>query len=672
MKRLFAMLWDAIACVIAACPFVLLIAPPAYAYVDPSIMTYTVQAVAGVAVTLSAVLGVALRRTRKVIFRILKIDENANKVTEAPVEALSADEDKASAQLEGARESALHDKTFLKNGPKPRKLDWPRRLWRALLASSFFVLTVFVVTPLEIVSGSSDSLVFGFFNVLPLVLGTGVVMIVILTLMLSMVRGKAFGILLMLVFILGFGSYMQALLLNESLPAADGSALNLSEHLGITIFDSIAWVALIAGALALIVKKRVIGQAIALTLSACLILIQGIALASIGFEEASDLAAKGPRTFVSSEGLYEVSAEDNVIVFVLDFFDTRVLERVLDEDPGSLDEFTGFTYFKNSTGSMIPTSHAMPFLLTGELPHPDDTYESYTDERYSRSTFITDIAKQGYSIGIYSNALYTNSLNDYVVNLVPAYDLSLDQSKLLGSLEKMALYREAPWLLKPLFWFYTNEVNQSALDDSMNPYVTDDFAYDEELVSNGLMINDEEKSFRLIHLNGAHYPYTMDAEGHEAEGETAIEEQAHGSLMIVSRYLQQLKDMGLYDDATIIVTSDHGNFVLSEYGLYEPVSPILLIKPSETAKQASAPLKTSNVPTGHLDFHATIMDAIGGDADAYGTPAFEVTYGDRPRRYWTLLSTSYSHIAWLEYEINGHVLDFDNWELTGNRIDFYD
>ena len=64
---------------------------PAYAYVDPSVMTYTIQALAGVAVALSAVLGVALRRTRKVLFKMLKIDENAGKVVEAPVHRLDKD-----------------------------------------------------------------------------------------------------------------------------------------------------------------------------------------------------------------------------------------------------------------------------------------------------------------------------------------------------------------------------------------------------------------------------------------------------------------------------------------------------------------------------------------------------------------------------------------------------
>ena len=67
----------------------------ALAYVDPSVMTYTIQALAGVAVALSAVLGVALRRSRRVIMRLLHIDENANKEVEPPVSRVVSRADRA-------------------------------------------------------------------------------------------------------------------------------------------------------------------------------------------------------------------------------------------------------------------------------------------------------------------------------------------------------------------------------------------------------------------------------------------------------------------------------------------------------------------------------------------------------------------------------------------------
>lgn len=49
------------------------------AYVDPSVMSYTVQAVAGVAIALGVVFGVVWRRVKRGANRALGRDENAGK-----------------------------------------------------------------------------------------------------------------------------------------------------------------------------------------------------------------------------------------------------------------------------------------------------------------------------------------------------------------------------------------------------------------------------------------------------------------------------------------------------------------------------------------------------------------------------------------------------------------
>lgn len=50
------------------------LATPALAYVDPSFMTYTIQALADMAVTLSAIIGVVWRRTRRWLLRAMYVD----------------------------------------------------------------------------------------------------------------------------------------------------------------------------------------------------------------------------------------------------------------------------------------------------------------------------------------------------------------------------------------------------------------------------------------------------------------------------------------------------------------------------------------------------------------------------------------------------------------------
>jgi len=59
---------------------------PILAYVDPSVMTYTIQAVAGAIIALGAVIGVTWRIMKKKTQKVLKIDENQKKEVEEDVQ----------------------------------------------------------------------------------------------------------------------------------------------------------------------------------------------------------------------------------------------------------------------------------------------------------------------------------------------------------------------------------------------------------------------------------------------------------------------------------------------------------------------------------------------------------------------------------------------------------
>ena len=57
-----------------------------FGYVDPSVMSYTVQAVAGVAIAFGVVFGVVWRRLKRGANKALGRDENAGRETEAEIE----------------------------------------------------------------------------------------------------------------------------------------------------------------------------------------------------------------------------------------------------------------------------------------------------------------------------------------------------------------------------------------------------------------------------------------------------------------------------------------------------------------------------------------------------------------------------------------------------------
>ena len=53
------------------------------AYIDPSVTTYLIQAIAGVVVAVGAGIGIYIRRAKKKINKTINIDENKGKEVEA-------------------------------------------------------------------------------------------------------------------------------------------------------------------------------------------------------------------------------------------------------------------------------------------------------------------------------------------------------------------------------------------------------------------------------------------------------------------------------------------------------------------------------------------------------------------------------------------------------------
>ena len=55
----------------------------AQAYIDPSVLTYVIQAVAGIVVAVGAVVGIYWRKAKKKVNEALGVDENKNKEVES-------------------------------------------------------------------------------------------------------------------------------------------------------------------------------------------------------------------------------------------------------------------------------------------------------------------------------------------------------------------------------------------------------------------------------------------------------------------------------------------------------------------------------------------------------------------------------------------------------------
>lgn len=686
MKRMAILAYDVVGLLLVSAALSFAFVKPAYAYVDPSVMTYAIQAFAGVAVALSTVLGVVFRRTRKKLFRVLGIDENARKDVDPRLHRVDASGDIVRTGVD----DAIARNAAVSNASARDQFDYSlkTRIGLAAIVSGFLSFTLCFAAPAEIVSASAGSLVARLVDVLPVIVGMFLLVWILLAAVACLFKKRAFAVVVAVVFSVALSCYTQALFMNVGLPQADGGVVNWDDYTTITVLSAAAWIALITVSVVAVIRYPRKAQMGFCLVALALVIVQGAGVASLFVGESGASNVAGRTMMVSEKGLLDVSAKTNVVEFVLDNYDTALLEQAVSEEPEMFDDFEGFTWFKDSAGSMIPTRYGNVFLLTGVLPREDEPFSAFLANRYARSPYLGDIRKAGYDVGVYSDTLGEQYLSAdeaiqhlyrYTSNIAPLDRDAMDVPATAASLLRCALYRDLPWLVKPLAWFYTDEVNRSMFGSGRaasdkTPYLMDDGSLLSRLRTEGLSTNDQDASYRYIHVIGAHDPFSLDRNGEEVGvGNSNPLDQAIGSMKIVETYINELKQLGVYDQTTVIVTTDHGSWWCQEGEIDQPKSPIVLFKPAASvAGGRDKPLAVSESPVSAGDILATVEEVIGAPNSAsFGESLVDkVEDGSRYRkgeqtRYFYMTTSDGVHDQKIQkYAINGDARDLCSWSRT--------
>ena len=203
-------------------------------------------------------------------------------------------------------------------------------------------------------------------------------------------------------------------------------------------------------------------------------------------------------------------------------------------------------------------------------------------------------------------------------------------------------------------------------DAEYSHYLYDDIYFYEQLTQDRLRISSEAGNFAFYHLQGPHAPLIYDENVKYSE-DTSLIKQTLGGFKIVFEFIEQLKELGVYYDATIVVMGDHGwPNNPSQLVVEEPILAGLFVKP---AGSAGIPFQESNAPLSTGNVRATIVQDAGGDAYAYGTPVQEVLENDQtPRLYFWKNGPAHQDLVGapelLIYEVTGDGRDIANWHLS--------
>lgn len=547
--------------------------------------------------------------------------------------------------------------------------NYKSRLLIAGAVALAYGFTFLFFGPLELVAFGSDSLDYGWRDAIWLLTGGLVLFVAIATPLLALLRGKIFNYTITVGASVVIAGYLQAMLLNGDLGLLTGDGIDWAAMTPNALWGLAFWALILLVLLFVMYLNR---KFWALALKAvCLLLVfmqlvPTVAILCGAYDQTT--TDKVGDYYLSDDGFYEFSAQDNVFVFVLDRLDYDYIQQVLKVEPHLFDGLDGFTSYTNAISGFARTKPALVHMLTGadEIAYQIAKEDYYTDAwTYGDRNLLEDLQDQGYGVELYTGIrnLFSDAqlAGKYVDNISNGRD-GIHYDTMYKKLLQLSAFRYAPTALKPFYWADTNYYNEGVYKQGASvAYQFNDGAYAQGFVD--ATAERATNSFKLYHFYGSHAPYNLNADGTTSEEPTTVTEQTIGCFVNLTKMFDRMKELGIYEDATIIITGDHGAAVSDTKPLQKATRVGLFYKPAG----ATGSLKTSSAPVTTEQVAATVVKAAGGDYSAYGKALDEVAEdADITRVYYKTVcdSVTYLETQMCIYHVTGDAANFDNWELV--------
>lgn len=546
-------------------------------------------------------------------------------------------------------------------------------LKRCLLAAapvSALCYMILFFGPLEIVAFGKDSFLYHYTDTAGAMALVMAGAILLMTAGLALLRGKIFNYALSAVFAFLLGSYIQSMFMNGNLGQLTGDAVEWFQHPGTMAWQLAVWGGILAAVLLLMYLSRKYWKKTVVLVSSALLIIQMVPAVLIFTGVYADTRLTGMNEFGLYDGeMYSLSKNKNVFVIILDRLDYDYIESVKKQDPEFFAPLEGFVSYTNAMSAYARTRPALNHILTGTdlIPYDMEPSQFYRESwETAEPNLLEALDSAGYIEECYTEAgdLFEDPefAERYIRNLQKKSG-KINYQKLIPRLMRLSFYRYCPMALKPFFWqdgAYYNQVFDAQLS---SVYQMND-AYYTRLFQRA-SADREENCFKFYHFMGSHAPYNVDAQGNHSDTPTTVEAQTIGVFRNLNGAFARMKELGIYEDAAIIITGDHGASVSDLKPLQKPTRIGLLYKPSGSAGK---PLSYSAAPVTVANIPATVLKNAGL---SYGQfpPALDEVPEDQPltRFYYKALldSETYAENGYMTYEVTGDASKMENWKEIG-------
>lgn len=535
-----------------------------------------------------------------------------------------------------------------------------------LAVSCFFAFTLMIYGPIELYLTNINEFWFNLTQFGPLVFVLGVIVFLLLFLvgvklplwLKNIYMGGIFGF--------SLAMYIQSNFLNMDIGVLNGGAVEWSSYRVKFLINFVFWVAIISVFVCLVNEKNSMVKKAVKYLALCLTLIQGVTLGFLLLTTKSDIDKKTVSYYVSDKDIYEVSSDDNIIVFLLDMYDDSYFKELLGEEPELAETMDGFTFFANSAGNYSTTSYSIGTLMTGQyFRNTQDTFSGELSALYENCDTFNLLQKNNYQLDIYTYEYFIPiKLKENLDNYIEGGSKISDYVEFTKDMYRLTACRYFPDFVKQHAWMVGTEFDTLCARTGAEAHSVDNIHFYKKLLSEGISLTDDKKQFKFIHLDAVHYPYTMNENIEKVEEhETSDIQCARGMLKIIETYLEGMKKVDAYDNSTIIIMADHGYYWDGTL-----TNPILLVKP----KNSNGTMQISNAPVSHHDFHPSILSFAGlNEEGIYGKSYFDIDENEDKERYFYQYYLKEGAVEGkyrlIEYLIPNDSNNPENFRLTGEE-----
>lgn len=301
-------------------------------------------------------------------------------------------------------------------------------------------------------------------------------------------------------------------------------------------------------------------------ISVCLLVLQVYTLLFVSLVKPGNGWAHRNQADLTEKNLFTYSTESNYTILILDQFDARVFSELLDSGNENIKALDGFTYYPDTVCKYNFTGCAVPHIISGkEFVHQSD-FDTYLEDAYSHSAFLTELADDGYSVNVYTYDVPGYAVEGKYDNCVRVNAQVSSHKKLIMYIYRLVGCKYLPFWFKQFCWFPSDDLEdikeiegvdgvENFNDLEIQPV---NYANTNFYKKMKYMTITDRKMFHFIHLRGIHGPWSHDEYMQDVEqsGEMVV---AKGVLFLLDEWIDGLKRTGVYDNNVIIIMADHGS-----------------------------------------------------------------------------------------------------------------